>query len=129
LTDPVSSALQRYADRGVFRGFHAVPGPGGRVNYVATIKEAERIHEEFGRKHALALYHGKLGAKERHEAQDRFMAGQVKAVVATNAFGLGIDKRDIRFIAHSGFSKPLVNALRVTHRPDLAANAAGRAFA
>jgi hypothetical protein len=36
---------------------------------------------------------------------------------------------NIRFVAHSGFSKPLVNALRVTHRPDLAANAAGRAFA
>ena len=34
MTDPVSSALQRYADRGVFRGFHAVPGPRGRVDYV-----------------------------------------------------------------------------------------------
>jgi hypothetical protein len=34
LTDPVSSALQRYADRGVFRGFRAVPGPRGRVDYV-----------------------------------------------------------------------------------------------
>jgi len=34
LTDPVSTALQRYADRGVFRGFRAVPGPRGRVDYV-----------------------------------------------------------------------------------------------
>jgi len=34
LTDPVSSALQRYADRGVFRGFRAVPGSRGRVDYV-----------------------------------------------------------------------------------------------
>jgi hypothetical protein len=34
LTDPVSSALQRYADRGVFRGFRAVSGPRGRVDYV-----------------------------------------------------------------------------------------------
>jgi ATP-dependent DNA helicase RecQ len=76
---------------------------GTGIVYVATVKEAERIHEEFGKRHSLALYHGKLGAKERHEAQDRFMAGQVKAVVATNAFGLGIDKPDIRFIVHYHF--------------------------
>ena len=76
---------------------------GTGIVYVATVKEAERIHDEFGKRHALALYHGRLGAKERHEAQDRFMAGEVKAVVATNAFGLGIDKPDIRFIAHFHF--------------------------
>jgi ATP-dependent DNA helicase RecQ len=76
---------------------------GTGIVYVATVKEAERIYEEFGKRHSLALYHGKLGAKERHEAQDRFMAGQVKAVVATNAFGLGIDKPDIRFIVHYHF--------------------------
>lgn len=34
MTDPVSAALQRYADRGVFRGFRATPGPRGRVDYV-----------------------------------------------------------------------------------------------
>jgi ATP-dependent DNA helicase RecQ len=76
---------------------------GTGIVYVATVKEAERIYDEFGKRHNLALYHGKLGSKERHEAQDRFMAGQVKAVVATNAFGLGIDKPDIRFIVHYHF--------------------------
>jgi ATP-dependent DNA helicase RecQ len=76
---------------------------GTGIVYVATVKEAERIYAEFGKRHPLALYHGKLGPKERHEAQDRFMAGQVKAVVATNAFGLGIDKPDIRFIVHYHF--------------------------
>ncbi|HST57072.1 MAG TPA: ATP-dependent DNA helicase RecQ [Longimicrobium sp.] len=76
---------------------------GTGIVYVATVKEAERIRAEFGKRHPLALYHGKLGPKERHEAQDRFMAGEVKAVVATNAFGLGIDKPDIRFIVHYHF--------------------------
>jgi ATP-dependent DNA helicase RecQ len=76
---------------------------GTGIVYVATVKEAERIHEQFGERHALALYHGKLPAKERHEAQEKFMAGEVKAVVATNAFGLGIDKPDIRFIVHFHF--------------------------
>jgi ATP-dependent DNA helicase RecQ len=41
-----------------------------------------------------------LGGKERHRNQDRFMAGELKAVVATNAFGMGIDKPDIRFVIH-----------------------------
>ncbi|HEV2148515.1 MAG TPA: ATP-dependent DNA helicase RecQ [Longimicrobiaceae bacterium] len=77
--------------------------PGTGIVYVATVKEAERIHEEFGERHVLALYHGKLPAKERHEAQEKFMAGEVKAVVATNAFGLGIDKPDIRFVVHYHF--------------------------
>ncbi|HEU4562375.1 MAG TPA: ATP-dependent DNA helicase RecQ [Longimicrobium sp.] len=76
---------------------------GTGIIYVATVKEAERLHEEFGKRYELALYHGKLSASERHEAQDRFMAGQVKAVIATNAFGLGIDKPDIRFVIHYHF--------------------------
>ena len=76
---------------------------GTGIVYVATVKEAERLYEEFGKRFDLALYHGKLGSGERHEAQDRFMSGKVKAVIATNAFGLGIDKPDIRFVVHYHF--------------------------
>jgi ATP-dependent DNA helicase RecQ len=77
--------------------------PGNGIVYVATVKEAERLHAEFSERWPLALYHGKLAAAARHEAQERFMAGGTKAVIATNAFGLGIDKRDIRFIVHYNF--------------------------
>jgi ATP-dependent DNA helicase RecQ len=76
---------------------------GTGIVYVATVKEAERIHAEFGERFPLALYHGKLGPAERTEAQEAFMASRVKAVVATNAFGLGIDKPDIRFVIHYHF--------------------------
>lgn len=76
---------------------------GCGIIYVATIKEGERVYQDFSQRWPLALYHGKLAAKERHDAQDAFMGDQVKAVVATNAFGLGIDKPDIRFVTHYQF--------------------------
>jgi ATP-dependent DNA helicase RecQ len=80
---------------------------GAGAIYVATIKEAERIHaylsDKYHRKLEFGLYHGKLAPAERKLAQDRFMAGELKAIVATNAFGLGIDKADIRFVVHYHF--------------------------
>jgi ATP-dependent DNA helicase RecQ len=76
---------------------------GAGVVYVATVKEAERIHEELRHRFRVGLYHGKMGASERREVQDRFMAGEIKAMIATNAFGLGIDKQDLRFVIHYHF--------------------------
>ena len=80
---------------------------GAGIVYVATIKEAERIHaqlkDKYRRKFEIGLYHGKLAPAERKLAQNRFMAGELKVMVATNAFGLGIDKADIRFVAHYHF--------------------------
>jgi len=45
-------------------------------------------------------YHAGLGRHERAEAQRRFMAGEVDVVVATNAFGMGVDKADVRTVVH-----------------------------
>jgi ATP-dependent DNA helicase RecQ len=45
-------------------------------------------------------YHAGLGREARAEAQRRFMSGQVDVVVATNAFGMGVDKADVRTVAH-----------------------------
>ncbi|HEX2201819.1 MAG TPA: ATP-dependent DNA helicase RecQ [Longimicrobium sp.] len=97
----VPTVNENEKDAALERALRRAEGTG--IVYVATIREAERLYEEFGKKHALALYHGKLGPAERHEAQDRFMAGEVRAVIATNAFGLGIDKPDIRFVIHYHF--------------------------
>ena len=74
---------------------------GNGIVYVATVKhcdQVERLLQTEGL--AVAKYHGRLAAKLRHETQDRFMAGELKAIVATNAFGMGIDKPDIRFVVH-----------------------------
>ena len=77
--------------------------PGVGVVYVATVREAERLHEHFSRDFPVGLYHGKMAAAERKETQDRFMADEFKAIIATNAFGLGIDKQDLRFVVHYHF--------------------------
>jgi ATP-dependent DNA helicase RecQ len=74
---------------------------GTGIIYAATIKAVEALAEFFaGSEFEVAKYHGKLPARERKENQERFMAGGLKAMIATNAFGMGIDKPDIRFVAH-----------------------------
>ena len=77
---------------------------GSAIVYCATVRKVEELHrwlraqgENVGR------YHGKLKVSEREEMQRRFMSGEVRAVIATNAFGLGIDKPDIRLVAHWNF--------------------------
>jgi ATP-dependent DNA helicase RecQ len=76
---------------------------GSGIIYTATVKEAERLHELLAPDWPVALYHGKRTPKQREQAQDAWAAGSVKAVIATNAFGLGIDKADIRFVLHYHF--------------------------
>jgi ATP-dependent DNA helicase RecQ len=46
------------------------------------------------------VYHAGLSAKARNEVQERFMAGQLECIVATKAFGMGVNKRDVRFVFH-----------------------------
>jgi ATP-dependent DNA helicase RecQ len=74
---------------------------GAGLVYTATVKAAERVHAALCDAGIDAVvYHGKLSAAERHKRQDAFMAGAARVMVATNAFGLGIDKRDTRFVVH-----------------------------
>jgi ATP-dependent DNA helicase RecQ len=81
------------------RLFREIEGCG--VVYAATVKAVESLYEHFaGSGFEFAKYHGKLPARERKENQERFMAGELKAMFATNAFGMGIDKPDMRFVAH-----------------------------
>ena len=74
---------------------------GTGIVYCATVKAVEALAELFrGSEFETRTYHGKLSPSERRENQDLFMAGGLKAVFATNAFGMGIDKPDIRFVVH-----------------------------
>jgi ATP-dependent DNA helicase RecQ len=74
---------------------------GSGVVYAATVKQVEAIHGELSAAGlTVGRYHGRMGPRERRENQDRFMGGALDALVATNAFGMGIDKPDIRFVVH-----------------------------
>ena len=78
--------------------------PGTGIVYAATVRAVEQVTEELRLAgHEVARYHGRLPRRERNEHQERFMAGDLRAIVATNAFGLGIDKPDIRFVVHYDF--------------------------
>jgi ATP-dependent DNA helicase RecQ len=74
---------------------------GTGIVYAATVRHVEELAEYlWAEGFEVGRYHGRLKAAERHEIQERFMAGEVAVMVATNASGLGIDKPDIRFVLH-----------------------------
>jgi ATP-dependent DNA helicase RecQ len=74
---------------------------GPTIIYAATVRHVNALAEALTRAgHDVARYHGALGPRQRREAQDRFMSGETAIMVATNAFGMGIDKPDIRLVVH-----------------------------
>jgi ATP-dependent DNA helicase RecQ len=75
--------------------------PPGIV-YATTRKECEEIAGALKRSGVNAAhYHAGLGAAERSEVQERFMTDELDVVVATVAFGMGVDKPNVRFVAHA----------------------------
>jgi ATP-dependent DNA helicase RecQ len=75
--------------------------PGPSLVYCATRKNVEKATTALRQAGVRAgMYHAGLRPEDRTRIQDDFMSSQVPVVVATNAFGMGIDKRDIRNIVH-----------------------------
>ena len=75
------------------------------IVYIATRKASEELAAELQEAGVAAeAYHAGLGSKRRGELQDRFMADEIETIVATTAFGMGIDKPNVRFVFHAGLS-------------------------
>jgi len=75
--------------------------PGSGIIYTATRKAVEQVGAkllEAGL--SVAMYHAGMTDAQRIQAHEEFMTGKKQMIVATNAFGMGIDKPDIRFVAH-----------------------------
>ena len=85
----------------------AASAPPGIV-YVSTRREAEELADELcsGPLRA-ASYHAGMRPHERDDVQERFMAGELDVVVATTAFGMGIDKADVRWVFHAEVAESL----------------------
>ena len=74
---------------------------GSGIVYAATRKSVEQVGRELKNAGlAVSTYHAGMSDGVRVKAQDDFMSGRTQMIVATNAFGMGIDKPDIRFVAH-----------------------------
>jgi ATP-dependent DNA helicase RecQ len=76
--------------------------------YVATRRDAESYADELaGLGLDVAAYHAGLRAGDRRSVHERFSSGDLDVVVATSAFGMGIDKADVRFVVHASVTDSL----------------------
>jgi ATP-dependent DNA helicase RecQ len=104
-------SVERFRDddekrQAVFLRAAGEPKPG--LVYAATRKDTERYAEQLAelglRAHA---YHAGMRAADRNAVHERFLAGELDVVVATTAFGMGIDKADVRFVLHASVADSL----------------------
>ncbi|MBB6691630.1 DNA helicase RecQ [Cohnella xylanilytica] len=107
--DNLSLSVVRNADKRDYlsRFIRERPGQAGIV-YAATRREVESVHEFLTRLGiAAGKYHAGLSEEEREAAQDAFLRDDLQVIVATNAFGMGIDKSNVRFVVHNNMPKNL----------------------
>ncbi|HEY5910622.1 MAG TPA: RecQ family ATP-dependent DNA helicase, partial [Verrucomicrobiae bacterium] len=91
--------------------------PGSGIVFRATRNETE-LMAEFLRTHGwkVAHFHAGLTPPEKKRVQDEFLAGDTRVICATNAFGMGIDKEDVRLVIHADTPGSLENYLQEAGR-------------
>lgn len=90
---------------------------GAAVVYAATRKRTEEISEYLVKKGLQSeAFHAGLKAPEKKQIQDDFIAGKIQVICATNAFGMGIDKDNVRLVIHAEIPGSLENYLQEAGR-------------
>lgn len=86
--------------RGLLEFLQKAKAPG--IIYTASVKDADDVYNYLrtNSKLRFARYHARLDKQERSKAQDDFLQNNVDVLIATNAFGMGVNKPDIRFVVH-----------------------------
>ena len=94
------------------------PGePGGAIIYASTRKHAEDYAKFLGQMGIAAEYfHAGLSPEKKKDVQKRFVEGELRVITATNAFGMGIDKPDVRLVIHADIPGSLENYLQEAGR-------------
>lgn len=76
------------------------------IVYCSTRKTVESVGKKLSdRAYSVGIYHGGMDSEERNRVQDLFMRGSIDIIVASNAFGMGIDKPDVRYVIHYNMPK------------------------
>ncbi len=84
--------------------------PGGAIVYCATRRRSEEVAEFLQLKEVAAEhFHAGVPPETRKDVQQRFIGGDLRAIAATNAFGMGIDKPDVRLVVHADIPGSLEN--------------------
>ncbi len=91
--------------------------PGGAIIYCATRSQTELV-AEFLRAKGLSAehFHAKLSGEVKKGVQERFIRGELRVIAATNAFGMGIDKPDVRLVVHADIPGSLENYMQEAGR-------------
>ena len=91
--------------------------PGGAIVYCATRNQSEEVAEFLQLKGIAAEhFHAGVPPETKKDVQQRFIGGELRAIVATNAFGMGIDKPDVRLVVHADIPGSLENYLQEAGR-------------
>ncbi len=113
-----TSGDQKFSDIHQVLTSHLPPDtPGGAIVYCATRRQSEEVAEFLQVKEVEAeYYHAGLQPESKKEVQRRFIDGDLRAIAATNAFGMGIDKPDVRLVIHGDIPGSLENYLQEAGR-------------
>ena len=96
---------------------HLPDDGSGAIVYCATRKQTEEIADFLKAKEfAAEAFHAKLKPETKKVVQESFISGQLRVIVATNAFGMGIDKSDVRLVIHADIPGSLENYLQEAGR-------------
>ena len=98
---------------------HTLPArqPGGAIVYCSTRRKTEEVAEFLqSRQIAAGFFHAGLQPETKKTVQNRFIQGELKVIAATNAFGMGIDKPDVRLVIHADIPGSLENYLQEAGR-------------
>lgn len=90
---------------------------GPAIIYVSRVKKTLEISEALCKRGVLAKpYNGKMESKDKNEVQDAFTTGEIDVIVATSAFGMGVDKDDVSLVVHYEISNSLENYVQEAGR-------------
>ncbi len=91
--------------------------PGGAIVYCATKRQTEEVAEFLQDKEIAANYfHADVPPETKKSVQQCFISGELRVIAATNAFGMGIDKPDVRLVIHADIPGSLENYLQEAGR-------------